>query len=74
MEKSDDFDYEQFKFNNMKEQRKSDLSLKKPKVKVDRTYFLDDNEFIDDIIRNEEQEEEDQFENCDLESSGSGSS
>jgi hypothetical protein len=73
LERSDDFDYEQFKFNNMREQRHSN-SLKKPKVKVDKVYFLDGNEFINELIKREEEEEEDQFENCDLESSGSANS
>ena len=77
MAKSDDFDYHQFKFDNIRKQRLSEISehsLAKPKrkvIKVDKVYNLDENEFIDDIII---REEENQFENCDLESSGSNNS
>jgi hypothetical protein len=38
---------------------------------VGKVYNLDENEFIDDIIK---KEEENQFDDCDLESSGSNNS
>jgi len=52
----------------------SEHSLAKPKrkvIKVDKVYNLDENEFIDDIIK---KEAENQFDDCDLESSGSNNS
>lgn len=48
--------------------------MAKPKrkvIKVDKVYNLDENEFIDDIIK---KEAENQFDDCDLESSGSNNS